>query len=44
MGRKGRVLGTRELSITETPFIAVYRATAEGIDVLRVLHGAQAFP
>ena len=44
MGRKGRVDDTRELVITRTPFIAVYRATATHIEILRILHGAQQWP
>jgi toxin ParE1/3/4 len=44
MGRPGRVDGTRELVIASTPYIAVYRATAETVHVLRVLHGARQWP
>jgi toxin ParE1/3/4 len=45
MGRPGRVAGTRELVISSTPFIAVYRLVGtERIEVLRLLHGAQRWP
>jgi toxin ParE1/3/4 len=44
MGRIGRVKGTRELVITRTPFIAVYRIKGERIEILRFLHGAQKWP
>lgn len=44
MGREGRVSGTRELVVTRTPFIAVYRITATHIEILRILHGAQQWP
>ena len=44
MGRAGRVKGTRELVISKTPYIAVYRIIAEAIVVLRILHGAQQWP
>jgi toxin ParE1/3/4 len=45
MGRPGRVAGTRELVISSTPFIAVYRLVgAERIEVLHLLHGAQGWP
>jgi toxin ParE1/3/4 len=45
-GRVGRRPRTRELVITGTPFVAIYRIdarTAE-IHVLRLLHGAQRWP
>lgn len=44
MGRVGRVKGTRELVISRTPFIAVYRIKGERIEILRFLHGAQKWP
>ena len=44
MGRAGRVRGTRELVISRTPFIAVYRIEGERIEILRFLHGAQKRP
>jgi toxin ParE1/3/4 len=44
MGRAGRVSGTRELVISRTPFIVIYRVTAWRIEILRVLHGAQQWP
>jgi len=44
MGRIGRVKGTRELVISRTPFIAVYRIEGERIEILRFLHGAQKWP
>lgn len=46
MGRDGRVPGTRELVISHTPYITVYRIRprAGRIEVLRVLHGAQQWP
>jgi toxin ParE1/3/4 len=44
MGRVGRVRGTRELVISRTPFIAVYRVKGEWIEILRFLHGAQQWP
>lgn len=43
MGRKGRVVGSRELAIRQTPYIAAYRIT-DDIEILRVLHGAQVWP
>ncbi len=43
-GRSGRVDGTRELVLAGLPWIAVYAVTDSTIVVLRLLHGAQAYP
>jgi len=43
-GRPGKVAGTRELVVTRTAFIAVYRLSDEAITILRILHGAQLWP
>jgi len=45
LGRPGRVKGTRELVISNTPFIAVYRLKgSQRIEMLRLLHGSQLWP
>lgn len=44
IGRPGRVIGTRELVITGTPYIAAYRIFGELLTVLRLLHGARLWP
>ncbi len=44
MGRQGRVAGTRELVISGTPFIAIYRVQGKRIEILCFLHGAQKWP
>ncbi len=44
MGRPGRTQGTRELVISRTPFIVVYRIKGKRIELLRLLHGAQKWP
>ena len=44
MGRAGRVPGTRELVIPETPFIVPYRLQRRTIQILRVYHGARRWP
>lgn len=44
MGRAGRERGTRELVISRTPFIAVYRIEGKQIEIFRFLHGAQQWP
>ncbi|OYW78726.1 MAG: addiction module toxin RelE [Asticcacaulis sp. 32-58-5] len=41
MGRSGRIKGTRELVIRNTPFIAVYRVTDQFVQIIRFLHAAQ---
>lgn len=45
-GRSGRKQNTRELVITGTPLIAVYRVRPRlnRIEIIRLLHGAQRWP
>jgi toxin ParE1/3/4 len=43
LGRVGRKKGTRELVISGTPFIVIYRISGKSIQILRLLHGAQNF-
>ncbi len=44
IGRAGRVSGTRELIISDTPYIAVYRVKSNVPEVLRVLHSSKKWP
>jgi toxin ParE1/3/4 len=44
IGRPGRVHGTRELVVTNTPFVVPYRVIGSEIEILRVLHGARNWP
>lgn len=44
MGRPGRKKGTRELVISRTPFIVVYRVKGTRIEVIRLLHSSQHWP
>jgi toxin ParE1/3/4 len=44
MGRIGRVNGTRELVISRTPYIVVYRIVNQEVRIIRVLHSAQRWP
>ena len=43
-GRAGRLPGTRELVVTGTPFIVVYRVKPTGVVLVRVLHAARHWP
>jgi toxin ParE1/3/4 len=43
-GRTGRVAGTRELVISNSPFIAAYGIEKERIVILAIYHGAQQWP
>jgi toxin ParE1/3/4 len=43
-GRAGRVPGTRELVIANTPFIVAYAIQKSRIVILAVYHGAQPWP
>ena len=44
MGRPGRVHGTRELVVSDTPFVVPHRVVGSEIEILRVLHGARDWP
>lgn len=44
IGRPGRRQGTRELVISRTPFILVYRIKGKRIEVIRFLHSSQQWP
>lgn len=44
MGRPGRVAGTRELVIGDTPYIIPYRVRANAVEILRVFHAARKWP
>jgi toxin ParE1/3/4 len=43
-GRAGRVRGTRELVISNSPFIAAYGIENERIVILAIYYGAQKWP
>jgi toxin ParE1/3/4 len=42
-GRTGRMVETRELVVSGTPFIVVY-VVSDDVELVRVLHGAQQWP
>lgn len=44
MGRQGRVLHTRELVISNTPYIVPYRVKDRIVQILRVFHCAMQWP
>lgn len=43
-GRPGRVPGTRELVIPDTPMIAAYAVDRDRVVILAIYHGAQKWP
>jgi plasmid stabilization system protein ParE len=44
MGRPGRVLGTRELVVPDTPYVIPYRVRRERLELIAVFHGRQQWP
>ena len=43
-GRAGRVMGTRELVVSDYPYVIPYRVKADQVEIIRVLHGARRWP
>lgn len=43
-GRPGRVVGTRELVVPETPYVIPYRVRRERLELIAVFHGRQKWP
>jgi len=43
-GPEGRVPGTRELFISRTRYVAVYRVLNDEVSIIRLLHQAQEWP
>jgi len=44
MGRVGRVPGTRELPIVNSPYLIIYKVGDEKVEILAVFHGARRWP
>ncbi|MGJ5207619.1 type II toxin-antitoxin system RelE/ParE family toxin [Bradyrhizobium sp. HKCCYLR20261] len=43
-GRPGRIAGTRELVMTDLPYIVAYRLTPRSVEILAIVHAAQRWP
>ena len=44
IGRAGRVPGTKELIVPNTPFIVPYRVKDDTVQILRVYHSSRKWP
>ncbi len=44
MGRVGRIRGTRELVLTDIPYIIPYRVVGREIEIITVMHASQKWP
>lgn len=44
LGRAGRIPGTKELVIPNTPYIAPYRVKDDAVQILRVYHSSRTWP
>lgn len=44
LGRPGRVAGTRELVVPDTPYIIPYRIRQNRLELMTVFHGRQRWP
>ncbi len=43
-GRPGRIPGTRELVVPQTPYILPYRVSRGNVEIIAVFHGRQRWP
>jgi toxin ParE1/3/4 len=44
IGRPGRLVGTRELVVQNTPYVVPYRIRGGRVELLAILHGHQKWP
>jgi toxin ParE1/3/4 len=44
IGKTGRLVGTRELVVPETPYVIPYRVRGQRVELIAVFHGRQKWP
>ena len=44
IGRSGRLIGTRELVVSGTPYVIPYRVKEDRLELIAVFHGKQKWP
>ena len=44
IGREGRVTGTREMVLSDIPYIIAYRVAGMKLEILTILHTSQRWP
>lgn len=44
VGRKGQIVGTRELVVSGTPYIVIYSVAESTVSIANVVHGARLWP
>ena len=44
VGRPGRIIGTRELVVQNTPYIIPYRVRRDRLELMAIFHGRQKWP
>lgn len=44
MGRPGKLTGSREFSVPQTPYFLVYYLTADKVEIARVMHTSRQWP
>jgi addiction module RelE/StbE family toxin len=44
IGRPGRLTGTRELVVSDTPYVIPYRVKEDRLEIVAVFHGKQKWP
>jgi toxin ParE1/3/4 len=42
--KSGRVEGTKELIISNSPYMIIYRVKGESVEILRILHTSKRYP
>jgi toxin ParE1/3/4 len=44
LGRSGRLKGTRELVVPDTPYLIAYRVRGHAVEIFSIFHGARKWP